>query len=411
MTVQSILPYGKIYSFQTKYFTYIMSHSRKSVNINKDIRLLQTDLKENFTRGELVTLAKHYGISTLLNKERLTMEIAKANLKSSKRQKARMWPVSSPEPTPTERKVAGIALTPGGRFKNIPRTQPRVGTDIPSGIGTFTAPPSGEEESGKYQLASIFGTPPSGASGTTFGIELATLGPEHLNRNLLASDRTNCMQRFSQLERRVFESIQSIHTKLTELFDALERGLEAEAMAFREILPKVISTCHNELQEIEDCITKALAKTEKAAIQTLQDIEEFLARLAERKSSPEIIAASSLLPPSIEEVVVEERPTEEERVTPSPEEPAVPPASAPEKRTEEGVYLIPTGRSPGVGEEAISPEEVVLGPFRLTEEAKCESDKDCERKKDSGELSNLHPKQKVICVTKRDGSPDCVYQA
>jgi hypothetical protein len=44
-------------------------------------------------------------------------------------------------------------------------------------------------------------------------------------------------------------------------------------------------------------------------------------------------------------------------------------------------------------------------------EIECQSDADCEALQRTGQLSGLHPTQKVICVKKRDGKHSCAYKA
>ena len=330
-----------------------MSKSRKN-----DLLLIQKDLA-NFNKTELNTLANFYSISTQLNKETLRKEIAKVNLQQwTKKQKARMppiWPL--PEDGPSQK------------------------------------------------------------------------SNEDLNKQALNTARQDCMQRLDKFK----QDVVIIRDKHTKLFDALEKALQAEPTAFSQLLLK---TCHNEVEEIATCISQALIHTE----QTAEDIEQFLSELAPSEELVEKISLPSP-PPSPQPTTKKLRgpspllepralfPTtgifaeEEVELTPTPTEEEIELIPTP---TEEEVELTPTPRLP----ELVQPVSVpaVLGKgavqFVSTEKeiddspvpwfgppSECESDEDCQEKQAAGSLSDLHPNQKVICVTKRDGSPDCAYQA
>ena len=389
-----------------------MSHSRK--NVNKNVLSLQRDLKRNYTKIKLNILANHYSISPHLNKDQLTMKIAQANFKHAKTQRARMWPSSS---------------------------------------------------SSRADISPI-------------GIELQTFegtrSNEHLNKQVLTEARQECMQRLDKLEQDFQTSFGTIRDKRTELFDALQKGLQAEPAAFSQIIPKVISSCHNELEEILTCISQALEHTETSAETKLRDIEQFLAGLPGQVESP--LVPSVLFPIAEEEEIFSVTPpytplkaeqfVSDEEIDVTPEEfPALSPPDTPPLSAEQfeeiltpgPISLPPTPLSEQFGSDeeegptptvtpdpveflpipqdtplSVSDEEeelVTPGPphvspadtpvqFVSTEEEidqtpvpECENDEDCEAKREQGSLSGTLPRQRVICITKRDGSTDCAYQA
>ncbi len=321
-----------------------MSHSLKKKGKDDDTLQLSSDLK-NYSRRDLLVLAKHYNISSTLNKERLTMEIAKANLERLRNQKAVMPPFVD-------------------------------------------------------------------------------------NKQVLDTASTDCEESLDQLESDMKNTFEVIRAKRRELFETLRSALEDEPVVFEEILPYIVSACDDELSEISKCVGGALARTESTIPQTIENIQEILSELSPEEDVELAIASApaQAAPRGPMDVLPASAPAQVE-VTGSPE-----PILAKEKEKEEeevtewtpsGPPPLPDKESPSVilsrffGEEKESPSVILSRFFGEEEETQvppglfgseatraCESDEDCEAL-----LRGLYPGQKVICVTKRDGSSDCTFKA
>ena len=408
-----------------------MSHSRKN-SVDQNLFLLQKDLKSNYTHGQLKILAEHYEISTRLNKERLTMEIAKANLKSSKK-KARMPPSNSDWPFESPQQALELFGSPSIPSHSLTESQRKRAAQEALAMSS-----SASSSGPMMELTSFHGTE----------------GNVHLNKHVLQQARQDCMNHVEQLQRTTQETLATIGSGRDKMYDDLENQLQLDPQEFEDIISKVNLVCSNELNDIENCITSALTKSVVSAkafiasvpevgtdelLQAAQELADSLESLkvglrvtptvpglsspdglgmqsapvpvqapfaiSTPPSAPAVLSGQEprVLFPHVEETITA-TPTEDEgisitsteeegiSITPTPERPLVYPSS-------------PTAPPPSREVESHSPDEEEVSTFI------CESDQDCEEAQREGRLSGLHEAQSVICVTKRDGTPDCAYQA
>ena len=355
-----------------------MSHSRKDKSIPEEVILLQQDLKDGYTRRQLLTLAHHHGIPEHLNTERLTMEIAKANFKAMHKQSANFpWGTSSAAPAPTEL----ATLTPTATNKAI-------------------------------------------------------------NRQTLAEASNNCGEQMDSLYQDLNTRLGDIYSRREALFNALEEGLKAAPEAFDQIAPQILGDCNQELAEIHTCLAQTADRASKTTEQKLHDVQEFMKKLhtegaahipdsltpgpiqaLKAASAPvapveglgEVTPPKAVSAPGIIPGLVPPSPPPPKDAPPTPppskDAPSTPPP--PSKDPEEFVFdmsVLPsvplaTGDTPDI--------KPPPPPMQSISEilAECKNDKDCEEMREAGLLSGRLPGQKVICVSKRSGSPDCAYQA
>lgn len=321
-----------------------MSHysHQNEIDLDEDVRLVQKDLKRNYSRRQLLILAYYYDISPYLNTEQLTFRIAKANLDN-----------------------IHLASMPSNR---------------------------------------------------------------ETNKRVLASAQ---------------EKLRRVNKNIHQLYSDLERKLDSEPREFKTLLDEV---CGDALEKLDNCSSKSLNHLQKGEVflgspRVKRRVhKEPLKEERKTHRHPRKVPAPRHKEHKLSIFNRQKLPSQRESQKPKlPELPLprqrkkpirkIPELPLPKQRKSEEVDRQLFSKTPQM--EPVSLSKAPLRPPQKEEpktssvsvlsflsqeksqpsNAVCQSDNDCERARREGKLNDIYPKQKVICVRKRDGSSDCVYEA